>query len=219
MTEKPAFTPALGRPELTNQYDRVVGLMTRERRWRARLLDALAPGPDDVVVDLGAGTGSMALLIKAAQPRCRVIAVDPDPDVLAIARQKAQAAGQHIEFVQAYGEAPGLPAGGADKVISSLVLHQCSQAAKEGLLAAAFDLLRPGGQLLIADYGWQRTALMDMLFRQVRMLDGFENTRANKDGEIPGIIEGAGFAAVTELSVTATPTGSISIYAGMKPGG
>ncbi len=218
MTEPRDFNPALGRPELTSQYDQVIAIMTRERRWRSRLLTALAPAAGETIIDLGAGTGSMAVLIKEVAPACRVIGVDPDPEVLAIARAKIEAAGQQVELVQAAGETQGLRSGVADKVISSLVLHQCSQTAKEGLLANAFRLLKPDGRLLIADYGLQRTPLMSMLFRQVRALDGYENTRANKDGEIPELMAAAGFHDVAELSVTPTPTGSISLYAGTKAG-
>ncbi len=218
MTEPRDFTPALGRPELTSQYDQVIAIMTRERRWRARLLAALAPAAGETIVDLGAGTGSMALLIKQAAPACHVIGVDPDPEVLAIAWAKIEAAGQEVELLQAAGDAHVLGDGVADKVISSLVLHQCSHTAKEGLLANAYRLLKPDGRLLIADYGLQRTPLMSMLFRQVRALDGYENTRANKDGEIPKLLAAAGFHDVAELSVTPTPTGSISVYAGTKAG-
>lgn len=215
--ETTPFTPALGRSELTSQYDRVIAVMTRERKWRALLLSALVPRDGEVIVDLGAGTGSMAILVKQASPGARVVAVDPDPEVQAVARAKVTSVGVEIEFVTALGDAPVLPDGTVDKVISSLVLHQCPAAAKTGILANAYRLLRPSGRLLIADYGLQRTLLMDLLFRQVRTLDGFENTRANKNGEIPAMISAAGFERVEELSVTQTPTGSISLYSAFKP--
>ncbi|MBP7703691.1 MAG: methyltransferase domain-containing protein [Caulobacter sp.] len=218
MTDPQDFTPALGRAELTPQYDQVIAVMTRERRWRGRLLTALAPAAGEVIVDLGGGTGSLALLIKDAAPGCEVVIVDPDPEVLGIARGKMQASRHRVELVRATGDATSLPDGLADAVVSSLVLHQCTQEAKEGLLREAHRLLKPRGRLLIADYGLQRTMLMSMLFRQVRALDGYENTRANKDGEIPGLIAKAGFLDVSELSVTATPTGSISLYAAAKTG-
>lgn len=219
-TPAPGFTPALGRHALTDRYDAVIAVMTRERRWRARLLDALAPAAGETIVDLGAGTGTTAIEIARAAPGCAMIAVDPDPAVLELAASKAAQAGVAVRFVIALAE--DLPAdltpGMADKVVSSLVLHQCSAAAKAGLLAAAHRLLRPGGRLLIADYGAQRTLLMDLLFRQVRMLDGFETTQANRDGAIPGLIAAAGFARVEELSSLATPTGSIALYSGWKAG-
>lgn len=217
MTGDRTFTPALGRSGLSSHYDRAIAIMTRERRWRGKLLAALAPRAGETIVDLGAGTGSLAIMIKNAQPLSTVIGIDPDPAIIAVAQVKIAAAGHEIEMIQAYGDANVLADASADKVVSSLVLHQCSQEAKSGLLGNALRLLKPGGRLLVADYGLQRTLLMSMLFRQVRALDGFTNTRANKDGQIPGLIAAAGFVDVSELEAVATPTGSISIFSGMKP--
>ena len=217
MTEtRPQFTPALGRHEFTGNYDRVVAVMTRERRWRQRMLDELVPVAGETIVDLGAGTGSFAVLVKDVCPDVRFIAVDPDPEVRAIAEAKPGA--DDVEFVTAFGdETIGcIDYGTVDKVTCSLVLHQCSLEAKTGILDNAFRMLRPGGRLLISDYGEQRTLLMQTLFRQIRMLDGFESTRPNKDGKIPSMMEKAGFIQVEELHVTATPTGSISLYSGWK---
>lgn len=213
----PAYTPALGRPELTGLYDRVVAIMARERVWRRRLVEVLAVRDGEVIVDLGAGTGSTAILVKAAAPGARVVAVDPDPQVRAIALAKAAKAGVEFAYVTAMGDHPAVPDGAADKVTCSLVLHQCPWVAKVAILAAAFRMLGPGGRLLIADYGRQPNLVMALLFGLVRMLDGWENTRANKDGLIPALIAGQGFTRVEEISVTPTPTGSISIYSACKP--
>ena len=92
----PTFTQRSG-SDLTSQYDHVIAVMTRERRWRARLLSALCPQPAEPIVDIGAVTGSMAILIKQSVPDARVVAIDPDPEVLAIA--KAKAAEVKIEFI------------------------------------------------------------------------------------------------------------------------
>lgn len=99
-----------------------------------------------------------------------------------------------------------------DKIVSSLVLHQCPMAVKEAIAAQMFRLLRPGGTLFIADYGEQRSLLMRMLFRQIQLLDGFEYTEPNAKGCVPVILKAAGFEAVEEMRVIPTPTGSISIY-------
>jgi ubiquinone/menaquinone biosynthesis C-methylase UbiE len=82
------FTPAMGRFAPTRLYDPVVAL-TRERLWRALAVMYAAPRPDDVIVDVGCGTGSLALLLSRVEPRAQIIGVDPDSDVLAVARQKA----------------------------------------------------------------------------------------------------------------------------------
>ena len=213
------FVPALGKAELTGEYDRVIAVMTRERRWRAALLRELDPKDRETIVDVGSGTSSQAILIKHAAPNARVIGLDPDPVVLDLARAKVRGAGVEIEFVQGMGDQAHVLIGSAmaDAVVSSLVLHQCPLPAKIAILESMFQCLKPGGRLRIADFGLQRGLLMSMLFRQVRMLDGFENTKANKDGRIPELISAAGFIDVAETSSIATPTGSISLYRARKP--
>lgn len=180
------------------------------------MLTELAPTPHQTIVDLGSGTGSFAILVKDAEPTSRVIAVDPDPEVRAIAEGKA--GDRQIEFITAMGDAhvSSFPEGTADVVTCSLVLHQCPMDAKMGILKNAHHLLKPGGRLLISDYGEQRSLLMHLLFKQVRMIDGYENTKPNKDGMIPLFMADAGFERVEELKVTQTPTGSISLYSGWK---
>ena len=214
------FTPALGRDDLTRDYDRVIAVMTRERKWRPRLLSSMSLHAGQVIVDLGSGTGSLAVMVKRAHPQVTVIAVDPDPVARSIAEAKAKVAGVQIEFQTALGGTlhEGLPYERVDAVVTSLVLHQCSQDAKIALLANAYAVLRPNGTLFVADYGLQRTILMQILFNQVRSLDGYENTKANKDGLIPVLISETGFVEVAERWTVATPSGEIALWTGTKPG-
>ena len=213
---QPMFTTALGAHEHTADYDRVIAVMTRERRWRSRMLEVLAPSPNQTIVDLGSGTGSFAILVKDTEPSVRMIAVDPDPAVRAIAEDKA--GDRQIEFITAMGDKriASVPEGTVEAVTCSLVLHQCPIEAKMGILKNAYRLLKPGGRLLISDYGEQRTLLMHLLFKQVREVDGCENTKPNKDSMIPSFMTDAGLERVEELKLTHTPTGSISLYSGWK---
>jgi ubiquinone/menaquinone biosynthesis C-methylase UbiE len=212
------YTPALGRSELTGDYDRVIAIMTRERKWRRRMLELVNPRDGDVIIDIGSGTGTFALLMKVRAPDSRVFAVDPDPEVRAIAEAKATATGVNIRFINAMGDAKlDEPAyGSVDVVTISLVLHQCPDQAKAGILRNAFALLRPAGRLVVADYGLQPNALMRLLFNQVRSLDGYENTRANKDGRVPDMIGDVGFAHVDERAIVQTPTGAITLWVATK---
>ncbi|NUT97362.1 MAG: methyltransferase domain-containing protein [Saccharothrix sp.] len=208
MTEN-AFTPALGRFAPTRFYDHVIAL-TRERLWRALTALHVAPRPDDLVVDVGCGTGSLALLLHRLEPRARIVGLDPDPEVLALARRKAP----DVQWRVGPGDrvAEVLGEGAADTVVSSLVLHQCPLPVKRSILAAAARALRPGGKLVVADYGEQRTALMRLAFRVVQLADGKEDTQPNADGVLPDLMTGAGFADVREVEVVPTVTGSISVY-------
>ena len=107
---------------------------------------------------------------------------------------------------------------GATKAVSSLVFHQVPLEEKRAGLAAMHASVVTGGEVHIADYGLQRTALMRTLFKQIQRLDGVENTTPNGRGILPELMAKAGFVDVVERSVIPTPTGSISLYFGRKPG-
>ena len=213
MSSHADYVPALGRHEFTKAYDLMIALMTRERRWRRALLALVAPEPGETILDVGCGTGTLAIMLKRQAPAAQVVGVDPDNAVLQIASAKGKAAGVEVDWRHGLGDQlPTIAPRGLDKVVSSLVLHQCDLPVKSSILAAAYEVLRPGGALFIADYGRQRTPLMRLLFRQVQALDGFERTQPNADGVLPALMRGVGFANVEEVSVIPTPTGSVSIY-------
>ncbi|MFB9838920.1 class I SAM-dependent methyltransferase [Actinoallomurus acaciae] len=213
MTEK-TFTPALGRFGRPRLYDPLVAL-TRERLWRSMLAMHVAPGNDDLIIDVGCGTGSLAVLLLQIEPHARVIGIDPDPEMLAIARRKAEAAGAgSVEWRAGTGDALTdiVDAGAADIVVSSLVFHQCPVAMKQAILVSMLQALRPGGKLVIADFGLQRTRLMRLAFRVVQLADGREDTRFNAEGALPGLMSDVGFLDVRETGTVSTVNGSISIY-------
>ncbi len=209
------FTPAMGRFAATQFYDPVVAL-TRERLWRALAVMYAAPRPDEVIVDVGCGTGSLALLLCRVESRAEIIGVDPDPDVLAVARRKPAA--HAVQWRAGMGDALVESVGpdSADTVMSSLVLHQCPMPMKRAVLASMFAVLRPGGRLVIADYGWQRTAAMRLAFRIVQLADGREDTQPNAEGVLPELMSDAGFRDVREAEVVPTVSGSISVYVARK---
>ena len=101
---KPLYTPALGAHKRTGDYDRVIAIMTRENRWRTRMLNALSLDKVQTIVDIGSGTGSFAKLLVEACPGVRVVALDTDPEVRRIAESKTIGLG--IEYVTAMGSDP-----------------------------------------------------------------------------------------------------------------
>jgi len=212
------FTPALGHPALSAFYDPAIALLTRERVWRARLLEQVAPKSGETIVDLGCGTGSFAVSLAQRAPGTRIIGVDPDSDILRRAEAKAAAAGQDIRFVEGFSRdvAALLGEGVVDKVVSSLVFHQLPMEEKRRGLAASLRALKPGGSLHIADYGRQ-TGAMRLLFRVVQSLDGYENTQSNADGVLPDLIREAGFIEVRETGVLPTLTGAIAFHRAVRP--
>ena len=212
------FVPALGKAGNIDRYDGVVALMTREKRWRGELVRLVAPHAGETIVDIGCGTGTLAIALKAAAPDAIILGVDPDSAVLAIAKAKARDAGATVQWFEAMGDALDTvePLRGCDKIVSSLVLHQCPMEVKEAIVRQMWRLLKPQGELFIADYGEQRTLLMRTLFRQVQMIDGFDLTEPNARGCVPKILTAAGFCHVVEVQIIQTPTGSISLYRGQR---
>lgn len=212
-----AFTPATGRFGTTQFYDPVVAL-TRERLWRSLAAMYVAPRPGDVIADVGCGTGSLAVLLSRVEPRANLVGLDPDREILAVARDKADAAGVTVDWRVSMGDAlmDALGAQSVNTAVSSLVLHQCSLPMKRAILASIHEVLKPGGKLVIADFGLQRTALMRMAFRIVQFADGKQDTQPNADGVLPKLLSECGFSDVRETEVVPTVSGSISIYVALK---
>ncbi len=217
MTGGGVFTPALGHAALTPLYDSAIALLTREQRWRKALLQQISPHPRDVIVDVGCGTGTLALMLKRAAPGATVIGLDPDPEVLARASKRAKHSGLAIAFEQGFArDVDRFANRGVTKIVSSLVFHQVPMDEKRAALGAMRSVLQPNGEAHIADYGLQRTPLMRLLFSQVQMLDGKDNTTPNAEGILTRLMAEAGFAKVVETDVVATPTGSISLYRAIR---
>jgi ubiquinone/menaquinone biosynthesis C-methylase UbiE len=213
------FTPALGDARWTPFYDWAVAISTRENVWRQRLISQISPIRGDRILDIGCGTGSLAIRLKArAQNNLEVVGLDPDPVVLTRARAKAERKRLEIMWHESFlTEEIVADLGPFTKIVSSLVFHQTPLAEKERVLNLIYAALLPGGTLHIADYGAQRTSLMRFLFRQtVQRIDGVEDTQPNADGVLPRLIQEAGFNSVAETTIIPTLTGSISLYQGKK---
>src|SRR3546814_20279545 len=99
------FVPALGKSGSLDRYDAAIALMTREKRWRSDLLKLVAPQPGDRIVDIGCGTGTLAIALKRGEQESEIFAVEPDPAVLEIARSKTGRAGSDIHWFEAMGDA------------------------------------------------------------------------------------------------------------------
>jgi trans-aconitate 2-methyltransferase len=111
----------------------------RERPFHDLL--ALVPSrPDLDVVDLGCGHGGPTRLLHEHLPGSRVTGIDPDPAMLAKARDTVAG----VRFVE--GRAEDL-AGEWDVILSNAALHWVDD--HERLVPALFARLRPGGRLAV----------------------------------------------------------------------
>lgn len=214
------FVPAAGFSWLTRVYDPVMSLLMRERVWRTRLVEQVAPKAGERILDLGCGTGTLTIMLHRACPEAEIVGLDIDSEVLGIARGKADAAGAHVTFWHGCADdptdVPMFRVGSFDKIVSSLVFHHLATNQKRLALAHARTLLHPGGTIYIADWGKPQNILMRLLFYPVQALDGFANTSDNAQGLLPVFMHEAGFADVSETHHEVTAFGSLRFHRGTK---
>ncbi len=129
-------------PGLPDDAFRHDGQMTK-REVRAITLAALAPVPGQLLWDVGAGAGSVAIEWLRADPRCRAIAIERDPDRIARLTGNAAALG-----------VPGLAivAGAAPAALDGLTAPDTvflgGGLRAPGVFEAAWAALKPGGRLV-----------------------------------------------------------------------
>ena len=213
----PRFVPALGFKALTPLYDGVVKATTREGLFKRTLIAQASIQPGQLVLDLACGTGTLAVRMAQAQPLAQITGVDGDPEVLARAGKKVERAGVRVRLDPA--NAPALPYGAEQfaRVVTSLFFHHLDWPDKHRVAAEILRVLKPGGELHIADWGKPANRLMRWLFFPVQVLDGFANTRSHVAGQLVELFQQAGFQAVVERGRISTMFGTLSLYSAARP--
>lgn len=213
------YVAALGLRCLTALYDPLVAATTRERRFKHELLRQAALKSGARVLDLGCGTGTLAISAKRMCPEAWIVGVDGDSEVLARARAKAGRAGADIRFQRALSFALPFPADAFDVVLSTLFFHHLGPSDKRRTMREVYRVLAPGGRLHVADWGRPANALARALFVSVQLLDGFATTADNVAGRLPQYMTEAGLAQAGELGRHHTVYGTLAFYQALKPGG
>jgi ubiquinone/menaquinone biosynthesis C-methylase UbiE len=211
-TPEAHILPALRLDALTRFYDPVMKHLLREQTFKSHLVEQVGPRPGQRVLDLGCGTATLTLMLKEACPEAQVVGLDADEKALALAVPKIVASGLSVELYKGTSVAPPFPARAFDRVVSSLLFHHLSTNDKRRTLAKVRELLRPGGELHVADWGPAQNPLMRVAFLGVQLLDGFATTADNARGLLVPMMEEAGFSDVEETRQFATTFGTIALY-------
>lgn len=137
------------------RYDLLIWLLTlgRERRFRERLLEPIRLQPGEAVLDVGCGTGSLAMAAsRQVTPNGTVHGVDPSPAMIARARHKARKASADVTFEDGTAESLPYPDASFDVVLSTVMLHHVPRKARPRAVREMRRVLRAGGRLLIIDF-------------------------------------------------------------------
>lgn len=192
-------------PAEVEAYDARHGTFRNVEKENEDILSKLGVQPEDVLMDIGAGTGAFAL--RAAGRCARVYAVDISRSMLDYAQSKALQAGitnvvfRLGGFLTYVHDSPPV-----DAVVTSTALHHLPDFWKGIALGRLNGMLRPGGQLYLSDVVFDHRNLRENIERFINALEKAGGPEMREDIEahirnefstyawiMEGLLERAGF--------------------------
>jgi demethylmenaquinone methyltransferase/2-methoxy-6-polyprenyl-1,4-benzoquinol methylase len=148
---------------IARRYDLLNRLMSlgRDRHWRRLAAEAVELPPNGWVLDVGVGTGDMALALMARWPDATVIGVDPTVPMMVFGRRKLE--NRQILWSQADGLRLPFPDGCFDAAVSAFVLRNVADVSLA--LAEQRRVVGDGGSVVTLEMSWPRTPVLGPLFR------------------------------------------------------
>jgi ubiquinone/menaquinone biosynthesis C-methylase UbiE len=135
-------------------YDLITGLLSfgKMRAFRKEIVQRAGTEPGDRVLDVGCGTGDLAMAAKALAGRTGVVhGIDASPQMIEVAQRKAAKAGSGVDFQVGLIEDIAFPDDHFDLVLSTLMMHHLPGDLKRAGLAEIYRVTKPGGRIMIVD--------------------------------------------------------------------
>jgi ubiquinone/menaquinone biosynthesis C-methylase UbiE len=181
-------------------YDLMVNIMTlgHARRLRDMTTGRALIQSGENVLDVGCGTGGVTIPAKLRVGKNGGVAgIDPAPEMIAVARRKANQAGLEIDFRVGVIESLPFPNGTFDAVTSSLMMHHLPDHVQVKGLAEIWRVLKPGGRLLIADMMRPSPSFLKRFFTSLVLHHGHGSQFGIED--LPELLQEAGFEEIEQL--------------------
>jgi ubiquinone/menaquinone biosynthesis C-methylase UbiE len=208
------YLPGMSHDWLLPLYDPLQKLLGFEAIHR-QLVDQAGIRPDHRVLEIGCGTGNLALLAKRLHPDAEVVGLDPDPKALARARRKAGRKALSVRLDLGFAQELPYPDASFDRVLSAFMFHHLGPDDKEKALREVRRVLKPGGSLHLLDLGGAKASsdgfLARLSYRHGRLRDNLED-------RIPTLMREAGLAEATEVAHRVTKVwGRVTYYRATVP--
>ncbi|HEX2022482.1 MAG TPA: ubiquinone/menaquinone biosynthesis methyltransferase [Candidatus Thermoplasmatota archaeon] len=213
------------------RYDRLNRIMAMrlDQRWRRQAARAVVTRGDGPFLDVGAGTGDLALAVSAAAPRARVLGLDVARRMLALGLRKRGFDRARMGMTQGSGLAIPARDGQYEGITNAFVLRNLSDL--DAFFREAHRALRPGGRLVSLEIGRPRGRVFGPLYRLYffrivprigRALSGSPQAysyladsvqRVEEPGRIAQRMRAAGFA---DVRVTPIMRGAVNLFVAQK---
>ena len=201
------YLPAAGKDWALPFYDPFVKLFGGDSA-RKVLLDQAALHAGLRVLDIGCGTGTLAVLAKRLHPDVSVAGLDPDPKALARARQKADRLHLAVQFDRGFSDQLPYAQASFDRVFSSFMYHHLPHGEKENTLREVHRVLRRGGSFHMMDFAGPHDhhSLLTHLFHVG------ERFRDNDESAILRLLHDSGFSSAQRTAARRLIFGPIAYY-------
>lgn len=182
-------------------------------------LDAARLRSGDRLVDVGCGSGALAMLAAELRPDGKnllgdVVGIDATPGMIDLARERAAKSGSRATFHLGTAEALPFAGGSVDALTNSYLFHHLPSDLKRQVLHEMWRVLKPGGRLVIADYA-RPVSLFGYIASFPMRFDFHEYVRGQLSGELERLLRDEKLGEVEVLNVF---LGYITVFRIVKPG-